>query len=130
MIKKYNCILVYDKDKSKILFCKRVKPPYQGLLNLVGGKVEEHELGIDAAYRELYEETGIQKIDIELTHLMDMVYYKKGMELEIYGGVLKGSVCLVEEFQQLCWIDADTNFFDDRKFAGDGNIGHIVRQME
>lgn len=27
-----NCIVVFDKTKEKLLFCKRAKEPYQGLL--------------------------------------------------------------------------------------------------
>ena len=33
----YNCIMVYSPDKAKILMCKRVKDPFLGLYNLVGG---------------------------------------------------------------------------------------------
>lgn len=46
----YNCIIVYNKDKRKLLFCKRTKEPYKGLYNLVGGKIENREDGFDAAY--------------------------------------------------------------------------------
>ncbi|MFP3472321.1 NUDIX hydrolase, partial [Micrococcus sp. SIMBA_144] len=42
-----------------IMFCERLKNPYKGLSNLVGGKIEDGEKGIDAAYRELLEETNI-----------------------------------------------------------------------
>ena len=36
----YNCILVYSEDRSEILFCKRLNDPYEGMYNLVGGKIE------------------------------------------------------------------------------------------
>ena len=39
--------------------CKRLKEPYKGKFNLVGGKLENSENEYDAAYRELNEETGI-----------------------------------------------------------------------
>lgn len=51
-----NVILVFDREKKKLLMCRRRKPPYQGLLNLVGGKVEPGEGREYAAYRELWEE--------------------------------------------------------------------------
>ena len=35
------------------------KEPYKGMYNFVGGKVEEGETNDEAAYRELFEETGI-----------------------------------------------------------------------
>ena len=55
----YNCIMVYNASREKLLFCKRMKDPYKGKLNLVGGKMEPGEDGLAAAYRELEEETGI-----------------------------------------------------------------------
>lgn len=58
-MEKCNCIVVFNIDKDKILFCKRVKNPYKGLYNFVGGKIEAAENSINAAYRELQEETGI-----------------------------------------------------------------------
>ena len=36
----YNCIMIYSPDKSRLLFCKRLKDPYEGKFNLVGGKIE------------------------------------------------------------------------------------------
>ena len=54
----YNCILVYSEDRREILFCKRLNDPYEGMYNLVGGKIEPGEDGFHAAYRELFEETG------------------------------------------------------------------------
>ena len=85
-MKKLNVIIVYDKNEENILMCKRSKEPYKGLFNLVGGKVEEAENEIDAAYRELEEETGIKSSDIILTHIMNMQYKLKDMGLEIFSG--------------------------------------------
>ena len=71
----YNVIAVLDERCEHVLMCTRGKPPYQGLLNLVGGKIECGEDGVCAAYRELWEETGIAKEDIGLVHLMDFTYH-------------------------------------------------------
>ena len=71
----YNVLLIYNKEMDRLLMCKRVKNPYKGLSNLVGGKIETGEAGIDAAYRELFEETNISKEDITLYPLMDFKYY-------------------------------------------------------
>ena len=122
----YNAILVYDEAEEKLLFCYRMKDPYKGKYNFVGGKIEENEDGTAAAYRELYEETGITQEDIELYHLMDMTYYSDQFYLEIYAGKLKNKVKLTAEKNPLCWMDKNENFFDADRFAGDGNIGHIV----
>ncbi len=67
----YNCILVYSEDRREILFCKRLNDPYEGMYNLVGGKIEPGEDGFHAAYRELFEETGISREDVTLYHMMD-----------------------------------------------------------
>ena len=37
-MKKYNVIVVFDKDFNKTLMCKRTKEPYKNMYNLVGGK--------------------------------------------------------------------------------------------
>ena len=64
-MKKLNLILVYNKEENKILMCKREKEPYKGKFNLVGGKVEQNEDELHAAYRELQEETGAIDFKIE-----------------------------------------------------------------
>lgn len=127
-MKKLNVILVYNKDADKILMCKREKEPYKGKFNLVGGKVEQGEEEVHAAYRELQEETGITKDDINLTHIMNFEYKMSDMELEVYAGKLNKNVELVEEVNKLYWIDKRENFFDKEKYAGEGNIGHMVEQ--
>lgn len=129
-MKKLNVILVYNKDADKILMCKREKDPYKGKFNLVGGKVEQGEEEISAAYRELQEETGITKNDIKLTHIMNFQYKILDMELEMYAGKLNKDVNLVEEVNKLYWISKDEDFFDLDKYAGEGNIGHMLQQVE
>lgn len=129
-MKKLNIIWVYNKDENKILMCKRAKEPYKGKFRLVGGKVEENEDELFAAYRELEEETGITKDDIVLTHIMNFQYMMSDIELELYAGKLNKSVKLVEEVNELYWMDKDENFFDMEKFAGEGNIGHMLEQVE
>lgn len=129
-MKKFNVIMVYNKDNDKILMCKREKEPYKGKFNLVGGKVETNENELYAAYRELKEETGITENDIKLTNIMNFEYLMSDMELEVYAGVLKKDIDLIEEVNKLYWIDKKENFFDMEKFAGEGNIGHMLRQAE
>ncbi len=129
-MKKLNVIIVYNKEENKILMCKREKEPYKGKFNLVGGKVEDNENELHAAYRELQEETGITDKDISLTHIMNFQYKMSEMELEVYVGKLNKNVNLVEEINKLYWINTEENFFDMNKFAGEGNIGHMLQQVE
>ncbi len=129
-MKKLNVILVYNKEEDKILMCKREKEPYKGKFNLVGGKVEEGEKELDAAYRELQEETGITKQDINLKHLMNFQYEILDMELELYVGKLNKEKEVIEEINKLYWLDKNEDFFNVENFAGEGNIGHMVKQVE
>lgn len=129
-MKKFNVIIVFDKDEKNILMCKREKEPYKGKYNLVGGKVELGEDELSAAYRELEEETGIDKNSIKLSHLMNLQYQIIDMELEVYVGKLNKDVILREEVNHLYWIERKENFFDMDKFAGEGNIGHMLKQVE
>lgn len=129
-MKRFNVILVYNKQENKILMCKRKKDPYKGKFNLVGGKVEQDETKLHAAYRELKEESGITRKDIKLTYMMNFQYKISDMELEVYVGKLNKDISLVEEINKLYWIDKDENFFDINKFAGEGNIGHMLEQVQ
>lgn len=128
-MKKMNMIVVFDKDMRNILLCKREKAPYKGMYNLVGGKLEDDN-SLKEAYRELFEETNISSLDIELVHFMSFTYVKWNKELEVFYGILKHDVLLIEEVNKLEWIDVNDNFFDLKKYAGEGNIGHIIEEIK
>ena len=129
-MRKLNLIVVFNKDLDQSLFCIRAKEPYKGMYNFVGGKKEEGESDDEAAYRELFEETGISCEDIELDHFMDINYYKYENDLQVYYGVLKHNVTLVEEKNKLVWLPIGDNLLDVTKFAGNYNIPHIIRQIK
>lgn len=126
----YNVIVVYNENADKILMCKRKKDPYKGLANFVGGKIEKNENGLDAAYRELEEETTITKDDIMLLHIMDFTYYIENYYLEVYVGKLNKIVNVNGTENKLFWSTLDNNFFDETQYAGEENIGHIVQHIE
>ena len=129
-MKKMNVIVVFDKNLQKTLMCKRTKEPYMGMYNLVGGKIEKENDGLNEAYRELSEETNIQKSDVDLVYFMNLSYIKWNKELEVYYGILNKDVTLIEEVNKLEWVDINDNFFDMTKYAGEGNIGHIIEEIK
>ena len=129
-MKKMNVIVVFDKNLEKTLMCKRTKEPYIGMYNLVGGKIEKENDGLNEAYRELEEETNIKKKYIDLIHFMNLSYTKWDKELEVYYGILKNEVELIEEVNKLEWVNINDNFFDMNKYAGEGNIGHIIEEIK
>ena len=129
-MKKMNVIVVFDNKLENTLMCKRTKEPYMGMYNLVGGKIEKENDGLNEAYRELEEETNIKKKDIDLIHFMNLSYTKWDKELEVYYGILKNEVELIEEVNKLEWVNINDNFFDMNKYAGEGNIGHIIEEIK
>lgn len=129
-MKRLNLIVVFNKDLTKVLFCIRAKEPYKGLYNFVGGKVEGNEPNDEAAYRELFEETGISSNDIELDHFMDLNYFKYENNLQVYYGILKNEVTLVEEKNKLEWVTINEELLNNEKFAGNYNIPHIIKQIK
>ncbi len=88
-MKKMNVIVIFNKDLDKTLMCKRTKEPYMGMYNLVDGKIEKENDGLNEAYRELEEE--INKLE---------------------------------------WVTINDDFFDMSKYAGEGNIGHIIEEIK
>ena len=129
-MKKYNVIVVFDKDLNKTLMCKRTKEPYKGMFNLVGGKSERENDGLNEAYRELNEETNITSEDISLIHFMNIEYVVFDKLIEVYYGILNKAVNLIEEVNKLEWVSINDNFFDMNKYAGEGNIGHIIEEIK
>ena len=129
-MRKLNLIVVFSADLDKVLFCIRAKEPYKGLYNFVGGKVENGETNDDAAYRELFEETGISRENIKLDHVMDLNYFKYENNLQVYYGILKHEVNLIEEKNKLEWVTINDELLNNSKFAGNYNIPHIIRQIK
>lgn len=128
-MKKLNVIIMFNEKEDKVLMCKRAKEPYKGLYNLVGGKLEKNENELAGAYRELQEETGITADDTILYHMMDYKYYIEDTELQVFIGKLNKEKELVEEVNKLEWLDKTENFFDSSRFAGEGNIGHMLEEV-
>ena len=129
-MKKLNLIVIFNASLDKVLFCVRAKEPYKGLYNFVGGKVEENESNDDAAYRELFEETGISNKDVELDHFMDLNYFRYQNNLQVYYGILNHEVNLIEEKNKLEWLTINDEMLNNSKFSVNYNIPHIIRQIK
>jgi 8-oxo-dGTP diphosphatase len=48
------------------------------------------------------------------------------MKMMVFIGKLDRDVSLVREVHELLWVDIDENFFDTSRYAGEGNIGHMI----
>lgn len=85
-------------------------------------------LNISNKIREI--KTGISTKDIKLDHFMDLNYFKYENNLQVYYGILKHEVTLVEEKNKLEWVTINEELLDNSKFAGNYNIPHIIRQIK
>lgn len=125
----YNLIVVFSHDRERVLLCHRRKNPYLGMYNFVGGHIEPDETGEDAAYRELCEETSIGRGKITLRHLCDFTYYNQNCYVEVWCGRLKADIAVRGDENELVWTSSDGDFFDLERYAGEGNMGHIMEQL-
>ena len=125
----YNLIAVFDEAAESLLLCLRRKNPYKGLYNFVGGKIEPGEDGLAAAYRELREETGITSNDIELHCVMVLDYPLDSIHMEAYAGRLNKPIEVHGDENELHWLPVTEDFFDHTRFAGNGNVGHIIWEI-
>ncbi|BFH16115.1 NUDIX domain-containing protein [Paenibacillus melissococcoides] len=65
---------------------------------------------MQAAYRELLEETNISRENIALHHLMDFTYYVHDCYVEVYVGKLKRDIVISGDENELYWSDLHQNF--------------------
>ena len=61
---------------------------------------------------------------------MNFQYKMSDIELEVYVGKLNKEIELQEEVNKLLWMSKEEDFFNIEKYAGEGNIGHMIQQVE
>jgi len=72
------CVGVVCLRGDEVLLIRRGKPPRQGEWSLPGGRIEAGERAVDAALRELREETGVEAELIGLVDVVDGVFPEAG----------------------------------------------------
>lgn len=60
---------------------------------------------------------------------MDFKYYLQDCYVEVYVGRLKREVSASGDENILYWSNLNNNFFDMSLYAGEGNIGHMIEQV-
>lgn len=66
-------ILKKNETDDFVLLIKRFHPPFEGCWAIPGGFVDMDELLLDAANRELFEETGLHGLELEQFHTFDAI---------------------------------------------------------
>lgn len=125
--KRYTLTIIFTPDKCQVLMVLHNK---QHMLNFVGGHIEPGEDEMEASYRELFEETGITKDDVDLKFIQSETSSFPDSEWYLYitAGILKYDVELKEEKNSLHWVSVIDNRVLLGDTFGDGNCYVYVRR--
>lgn len=123
--------IVFNPEKNKVLMCwHRNQKSY----NFIGGKSQVAEDYDVTTYRELFEETGISRDDVELEFLRQesvackVPGYKECWVLHVMTGVLKHDVQLKAERNLLEWIPVTKHEVFQYESFGNGNCWLYLRE--
>lgn len=131
---KTSVLLVIENDKGEVLSQERLKQPYYGFWGRQSGKMRWGEHLLDAAARELKEETGLTA-DLQFAgiyHKMD--YLKNGELLEdkyffvVYGSNPKGTFIHDMEGHHNEWLTVDDLLKKKKVFASIPEITAFGRE--
>jgi ADP-ribose pyrophosphatase YjhB (NUDIX family) len=94
---------------GKVLLAQRSKPPLKGIWSLPGGYIKPGEKAIEAAHRELNEETGVTA---DLKGLADVILHHDDGALRahyvisvFYGIWMHGEAKAESDCQAVEWVD-------------------------
>lgn len=126
-MKEFVLALVFDENYENLLLMRRKKEPYTGLLNGIGGKIDNGETPHEAVKREFYEETNFDEIDLDL--LVTMVFENE--HLHVFSGSMPLQDIIIKENHEgvYDWYEIDDSFFDcmNNDLAGGGNLPYFIR---
>ena len=99
------------KEDDKIVVQKRNKPPFVGLWNAPGGKVEHMETPIEACTREVLEETGLFLTDIKLRGVLTVSSITQQSKRDILmlfeSQKFEGDIISSIEEGEISWVEVD-----------------------
>lgn len=126
---KYTVCFIFSQDMREVLMMHKMKGPFPGCLNGVGGKIEESDQSITkAALREIREETYLQEEDFRTFKFLVTLTLSDTTELNVFYGVcLDKSKVVQKEEEILEWMITD-QLLDvrNKRLAGDGNIPYFI----
>lgn len=132
---KLSVVLVIENDRGEFLAQQRLKQPYYGFWGLPTGKIRWSETTIDAAARELAEETGLRaKLRVSgMYHKMD---YEKdsGEFLEdkyfvvVHGTEPTGELINDDEGHHNEWTTVERFEAHEKKYASMPDVVELARR--
>lgn len=139
-VQQYTVVVLLNSDGSKVLLTKKDRTSFAGMLNGVGGKIEQGEKPMDGAYREIQEETSLMPDDIQMMTWLgtltipeqcDEKNADKYPELFFFGGIVDDESKAHKpdsETEPIAWyeIGEDNNPVTELNVAGDGDLSYFI----
>ncbi len=128
-------LLLVEDDKGRFLAQKRLKHPYYGFWGRMGGKIRWGETVLEAAARELMEETGLTA-DLEVRGEYHKMDYRKsdGSILEdkyfhvVHATHPRGTLQQKFDGGENHWLTAEEMAAKEKVFASAIQVADLVRQ--
>lgn len=113
---------------DEVLLIRRGKPPRMGQWSLPGGRIEPGERAIDAAIRELAEETGVEAEIVGLIDVVDGIFPQADLHYVLIdyaavwtaGEPVAGDDAMEAGFYPLAAIDALIDWSETRRIIRAG----------
>ncbi|HYC98624.1 NUDIX hydrolase [Brevundimonas sp.] len=120
------CVGVVCLRGGEVLLIRRGRPPRQGEWSLPGGRIEPGERAVDAALRELREETGVEAEIIGLVDVVDGLFPDAGRHYVLIdyaarwvsGEPVAGDDALEARFVALDQVEALVDWAETRRVIG------------
>lgn len=118
--------------QGQALMVQRGKQPNAGLWGFPGGHVELGETGIEAAVRELHEETGVEATAVGYLTCIDVIARAEDGAVQhhyllaaVRCAYVSGTPKAADDAADAAWVPVAAIFANDRPFSA--SVGHVLR---
>jgi 8-oxo-dGTP diphosphatase len=115
--------------QGRVLMVRRRNPPNAGRLALPGGRIEPGEPLLEAAVRELYEETGIRAEPLRVLTAIDQLHYDEHGRLAYHYVVIVVICRWVEGFGVAGDDASEVHWLDPQRVQGEPSICASARDV-